>query len=299
MFPEFEKFVKDHNLLEKKFGGNLAAQIPRILGQGKTKAVGLDLPPAPIERKQEFVNLDLPESYNVPDAVKKERLSVQSELEIELIQLCSEEGARRLASNVIRSLQTEPAAGLKNNYFHAGLFLLIPDKKRATWSWSITSHYPIIQKIPPDFDYLIKAFSIAEEKVGQLVIPVDEFEKRMDLSWLMARHFTATGDPILLSDVARMYAIASQDKKFWNNPRKNNFSDIPEASFIANLINYKRNYTSSAEPLFEFMPATLNDSYTKEVYHIPLDREGTQTRPYVYIIKKRIQHKPEEKIGNP
>jgi len=50
------------------------------------------------------------------------------------------------------------------------------------------------------------------------------------------------------------------------------------------LINYKSN---SPEPVFEFMPATLNDSYRKNVYQIPLDREGTQTRPYVYIVKKR------------
>jgi len=156
VFPEFEKFVKDENLLEKKFAGNLAAQIPRILGQGKTKAVGMDIPPAPIERKQEFVNLELPPSFSVPDAVNEERLRVKAELENEMKQICSEEGARSMASNVIRNLKTDPPGGLKNNYFHAGQFLLIPDKKRISWSWSITPHYPIIEKIPPDFDYLIR-----------------------------------------------------------------------------------------------------------------------------------------------
>jgi len=88
----------------------------------------------------------------------------------------------------------------------------------------------------------------------------------------------------ILSDVARMYVIASQDKKFWTKPQRRNFTDVPDASFIANLINYKSN---SSDPAFEFMPATLNDSYRKNVYQIPLDREGTQTRPYVYIVKKR------------
>lgn len=286
MFPEFDKFAKEENLLEMKFSGNLAAQIPRILGQGKTKAVGMDLPPAPIERKQEFVNLELPPSFNVPEAVNEERLRVKTELEKEIKQLCSEEGARSMASNVIRNLKTEPQGGLKNNYFHAGRFLLIPDKKRISWSWSITPHYPIIEKIPPDFDYLTKAFSIAEEKVDQMVIPVEVFEKQLELSWLLARHYAEASDQVLLSDVARMYIIASQDKKFWNKPKKMNFTDVPDASFIANLVNYKRNYNASTEPVFEFMPATLNDSYRKNVYHIPLDREGTQTRPYVYIVKK-------------
>lgn len=287
MFPEFEKFVKDENLLEKKFAGNLAAQIPRILGQGKTKAVGMDIPPAPIERKQEYVTLELPSSFNVPAAVREEQLRVKEELEKEMKQICSEEGARSMASNVIRNLNTDSPGGLKNNYFHAGRFLLIPDKKRASWSWSITSHYPIIEKIPPDFDYLVKAFSIAEEKVGQMVIPAEEFEKQMELSWLLARHYTETNDMVLLSYVARMYVVASQDKRFWSKPQKKNFTDVPDASFIANLVNYKRNYIAAKEPAFEFMPATLNDTYRKDVYHIPFDREGTQTRPYVYIVKKR------------
>ena len=287
MFPEFEKFVKDENLLEKKFAGNLAAQIPRILGQGKTKAVGMDIPPAPIERKQEYVTLELPSSFNVPAAVREEQLRVKEELEKEMKQICSEEGARSMASNVIRNLNTDSPGGLKNNYFHAGRFLLIPDKKRASWSWSITSHYPIIEKIPPDFDYLVKAFSIAEEKVGQMVIPAEEFEKQMELSWLLARHYTETNDMVLLSYVARMYVVASQDKRFWSKPQKKNFTDVPDASFIANLVNYKRNYIAAKEPAFEFMQATLNDTYRKDVYHIPFDREGTQTRPYVYIVKKR------------
>jgi hypothetical protein len=128
---------------------------------------------------------------------------------------------------------------------------------------------------------------MAEEKVGQMVTTLEEFEKKLELSWLLARHYTVASDKVLLSDVARMYVISSQDKKFWSNPQKKNFTDVPEASFIANLVNYKKNYKDSSDLAFEFMPATLNDSYRKNVYHIPLDREGTQTRPYVYIVKKR------------
>jgi hypothetical protein len=286
VFPEFEKYAKDEKLLEKKLAGNLAVQIPRILGQGKTKAIGMDLPPSPIERKQEFVNFELQSLFNVPATVNEEWLSVKVELEKEMKQLCSEEGARSLASNVIRNVNSDPPGGLKNNYFHAGRFLLIPDKKRTSWAWSITPHYPLIEKIPPDIDYLVKAFSIAEEKVDQIVTPVEEFEKQMELSWLLARHYAEAINKVLLSDVARMYVVASQDKRFWSKPQRKYFVDVPEASFIVNLINYKRNYKDSSEPAFEFMPATLNDSYRKDVYHIPLDREGTQTRPYVYIVKK-------------
>ena len=119
-----------------------------------------------------------------------------------------------------------------------------------------------------------------------MVIPVEEFVKQLELSWLLAMHYTAANDMVLLSDVARMYVVASQEKRFWSKPQKKNFMDVPDASFIANLVNYKRNSKAATVPAFEFMPATLNDTYRKNVYHIPFDREGTQTRPYVYIVKK-------------
>jgi hypothetical protein len=286
VFPEFAKFALAENLSGKKLTGSLDAKLPRILGQGKTKAVGLDLPPAPIERKQEFITLELPPSFKTPVSVREEQARVREEVEKELKQLCSEEGARSLASNVIRSLSVE-LQGLKNNYFYAGRFLLIPDKKRTSWSWSITPHYPIIDKIPPDFEYLVKAFTAAEEKMEEMVIVPEQFEKKLELSWLLARHSSEASDKVLLSDVARMYVIAAQENKFWSRPQKKYFNDVPDASFIANLINYKRNYRGGDGPEFEFMPATLNDSYRKDVYHIPLDREGTQTRPYVYIVKRR------------
>jgi len=286
VFPEFERYAQAENLLNRKLTGILDAKIPRILGQGKTKAVGLDLPPAPIERKQEYLSLELPKEFDVPDAVNQEKLRIREELEAELKQKCSEEGARSLASQVLMQVQVEHQ-GLKNNYFYAGRLLLIPDKKRLSWSWSITPFYPIIDKIPPDIDYLVRAYTAAESKIQQLVIHPSEFEKQLDLSWSMARHFSESSDKILLSDVARMFVIAAQSNKFWGSPQKRFFTDVPEASFIANLVNYKNLYQSDRPPLFEFMPATLNDSFRKNVYHMPIDKEGTQTRPYVYIIKRQ------------
>ena len=146
MFPEFEKYAEAENLLSRKLTGILDAKLPRILGQGKTKAIGLDVTPAPIERMQELATLELPKDFTLPDAVLREIQSVKDNLQKEIKDLCSEEGSRRLASQVVRSIQVQPQ-GMKNNYFYAGKFLLMPDKKRLTWSWSITPHYPIIEKI--------------------------------------------------------------------------------------------------------------------------------------------------------
>jgi len=286
MFPEFEKYAQLENLLAKKLAGHLDAKLPRILGQGRTRAVGLDLPPSSLERKQEFITLELPPPLVLPASVIEEKIRIKEELDLELKHLCSEEGSRSLASKVINNIKAE-LQGIKNNYFYADKFLLIPDKKRSSWSWSITPHYPIIEKIPPDLDYMVKAYTVAEEKVAQMVILPEEFERKLELSWLLAKHHSVESDKVLLSDVARMFMIVAQDSKFWGKPQKKYFVDVPDASFIANLVNYKRNYKGASEPMFEFMPATLNDSNKKNVYHIPLDREGTQTRPYVYIVKRR------------
>lgn len=285
MFPEFEKLVQAEDLLNRKLSGNLSAKLPRILGQGNTKAKGLDAPPSPIERKQELVTLDLPKDWNAPQSVLLEIEGVATDLKLELKSLCSEAGVRKLASNVLNKLDVE-SKGIKNGYFHAGGFLLIPDQKKSSWSWSITPHYPVIEKVPPDQDYLVKAFAAATETVKQMIFDPRLFERKLELSWLLAQHFAKDKKMILLSDVAKMYGLAVQDNKFWGNPKKSFFIDAPAASFIANLTNYKRTASLDNARSFEFMPATLNDSYKKDVYHLPMDREGTQTRPYVYIVRK-------------
>ncbi len=66
-FPAFEQFVDRHGLLANP-KGILAAKLPRILGQGQTRAIGLDMPPALIERQQELVSLNLPDTLRpTPD----------------------------------------------------------------------------------------------------------------------------------------------------------------------------------------------------------------------------------------
>ena len=60
LFPAIERFVDRTGLLVNA-KGILAARLPRILGQGQTRAEGLDMPPATIERQQELLALTLPE----------------------------------------------------------------------------------------------------------------------------------------------------------------------------------------------------------------------------------------------
>ena len=64
LFPELESYVERTGLLSNA-KGILAARLPRILGQGKTRAEGLDLPPAAIERQQELLALSLPEDLSL------------------------------------------------------------------------------------------------------------------------------------------------------------------------------------------------------------------------------------------
>ena len=88
-----------------------------------------------------------------------------------------------------------------------------------------------------------------------------KFLDRLQLAWSMARHFES-GDDVLIVDVARMFKIAAQDERFWNTPARRNFEDIPEAVFIANLINWRRNKDAVKQrDSFELVPATLNQAH--------------------------------------
>lgn len=288
LFPEFDRFVKDTGLLEKAKGA-LAANLPRILGQGQTKAIGLNLPPAPIERKLELINLKLPADMVFPEVVIKEIEGVKALVEKELSELRSEEGIRRLASQAIERISDKGIefSGMKDNFFYANRLLLIPDRKRQSWSWSMTPHYPVISRIPADVLYLERAFFAAEEKMRMLLLPHNEFEKKLALSWEMARYFSSSDDNVLIVDVARMYLVASQDNRFWTSPRKQNFVDHPDAAFIINFLHWKVS-ESAGTPQFEITPATLHQAHGKDakVFFLPMDQEGTQTRPYVYMKKR-------------
>jgi hypothetical protein len=84
-----------------------------------------------------------------------------------------------------------------------------------------------------------------------------------------------------------MYKIAGQQEKFWNAPKKAHFIDLPEAAFIANLINWRR-HKDSDKSEFDFAQATMHQALGKnaKVFYMPTNAEGTQARPVSYITKR-------------
>lgn len=287
MFPEFERFAAATDLLIKAKGA-LAAKLPRVLGRGSTRAKGLDLPPAPIERRQELVSLGLPADVTLPSSVTAEIAAVRHALEAEWDQLTTDEGRRRIAVGALRTLKEQHGVeiGNKNNQYFAGRLVLTHSKNGRDWAWSITPYYPVIAKIPADMDYVVRAYVAAEKSIGSLLLPTERFENCLDLAWAMARHFAATDD-VLIVDVGRMFQIATQDEAFWNRPQKQNFRDVPDGAFVANLIHWRRARPEGSER-FEFVPATLNQAHgpSARPFHLPANPEGTQTRPMIYLRRR-------------
>jgi len=282
LFPAFEAFAERH--LRGKVVGSMSAKLPRILGQGRTRANGLDLPPAPIERRMTLAGLELPVTYRVPPEVDAEIREAKREAGRVLDAMKRPENASRFAVGIIRRLQAKlgaNAAGLKDGQYFAGPFVLVSDKAGASWAWSITKHYPIVSKIPPDADYIVQAHAAAEDAVKALVLPPDDFEKRLALSHAMARVFSDSDD-VLIQDVARMYRVAAQSDAFWSSPAKRSFEDVPDGALIANISAWLRTRRDSG---FTFVPATLNQSIgaNARAFYLPKNAEGTMTRPVIYL----------------
>jgi hypothetical protein len=163
--------------------------------------------------------------------------------------------------------------------------VLVPDKAGLAWAWSMTPHYPVIAKIPADAEYVVSAHAASERIVEKWTLPVDRFLDRISLAWTMARHFGG-GENVLLEDVARFFKVAAQDERFWGSPSRRNFEDVPEAVFVANLINWRRQRVASSErESFELVPATLNQAHgpKSRAYFVPANAEGTVVRPMIYI----------------
>lgn len=284
LFPEVEKYITETDMLNK-FKGN-QAQLYRILGQGTTKAKGLELPPATIERKMELVGFKLLHGDSkISTIVKSEIDRVRIELDKELATLKNREVRKKLANQTLRSLEGVKT-GFKDNLFFADRLVLIHDKAAVNWSWCLTQHYPIISKIPPDSDYLVKSFYEAEKLLQELILPANKFDFCLNIAWTLARQFSKS-DNVLIVDVARMYKIAGQQDKFWNTPKRGNFVDLPEAAFIANLINWRR-HPGKDKTEFDFTQATVHQALGKNarVFHMPSNAEGTQARPVSYIKKR-------------
>jgi hypothetical protein len=281
-FPAFEKFVERHGLLANP-KGILAARLPRILGQGQTRAEGLNMPPALIERQQELISLNLPDTAPPPAEVEREIEDARREVARHQDHMRNPDNRRRFDMQALHRLG-ETNKGIKDNQFFAGRLVLVGDKGGQNWSWSMTPHYPVISKIPADVDYIVAAHAAAEKIVDQGTLPVDQFLNTLQLAWVMARHLSP-GDDVLIADVARLFKVAAQDERFWGTPARRNFTDVPDALFITNLINWRRSRDGAKRDSFELVPATLNQAHgtRSRAYFVPSNAEGTAVRPMIYL----------------
>jgi hypothetical protein len=282
-FPAFERFVERHSLVANA-SGILAVKLPRILGQGQTRAKGLDMPPALVEKQQMLASLELPRNLTLDREVENEIAEAKRAFEAQAEQLRNPDNRRRFALHALHQLEGV-TTGNKDNQFFAGRLVLVSDKVGQNWAWAMTSRYPVISKIPPDIDYVVAAYPASLRIVEKWTLPVEQFVERLRLAWTIARHFSADGD-VLISDVARLFKIAIQSERFWGSPARRNFDDVPEAVFIANLINWRR-HGGSAGQLggFELVPATVNQSHgpRSRSFFVPDNAEGTVVRPFIYI----------------
>lgn len=283
LFPGLRRFLESTGLGDKA-RGNLAAKLPRILGQGTTKTVGLAAPPADIERKMEAVSLELPSGIELPADVQSELRAAAEDVAKLKAELSHEEGKRRLATAALGRISQ--AGGIKDGKFYAGRLILGSERGGIEWSWSITPHYPIIRRIPPDPEYIALAFEQAQTDIQRLTLSTEAFEGRLLLAWALARHFS-TSEDVLVTDVMRMFNVAGQDDKFWQAPQRQYFRDLPEAAFVVNLMSWRMQPSSNAT-LFEFVPATVDKALGRkaQVFFMPMNNEGTEVRPMVYLRKR-------------
>lgn len=288
LFPAFERFV-ERTGLRANATGILAARLPRILGQGQSRADGLDMPPATIERQQELLALTLPEEAATDSEVQAEIAEAGRAVEAYAEQMRHPENRRRFAMEVLHRLEGVATTGVKDNQFFAGRLILVPDKSGQNWSWSMTPHYPVIAKIPADIEYVLSGYAASERIVDKWTLPVDRFLDRLTLAWTMARHFSDS-DSVLIADVAKLFKIAAQDDRFWSSPARRNFEDVPEAVFIVNLINWRRHKgEAESRDSFELVPATLNQAHgpKSRAFFVPGNAEGTTVRPMIYIRRRQ------------
>ena len=300
LFPEFAKFVENSKLLESATGAILK-KVPRILGSGSTQSKLLELPPSTIERKKEISTLKLPENLNVEQTVKDEIELAKNEVKDHGERMSNPDLLRRFALESLDRIKNKNVnTGRENDQFFAGKLVLVHNKTGQEWAWCMTRHYPLIDKIPADVDYIEKAYNVAEQEIEKHTMPMDKFRDCLSLSWKIARHFS-DHDNVLIADVARTFKVVSQREQFWRNPYRRNFEDVPEAVFQINLINWRSDKGKrGGRDSFKLTPATLNQSLgpTTNPYYLPLNSNGTSTSPVVYIQRISNQQKGKTNGGS-
>ncbi len=282
MFPAFTRFVDETGLADKA-KGNLSKQIPRILGQGTTKTIGMDRPPAPIERKIELASLAFPEGFAPSPEVDQEVKAAKADVALVEADFQRDEGRRRFATACLKLIDASPS-GVKDGQFYAGCLILKDTKKGMEWSWRVTPHYEIVGRIPPDEQYVALAYQAALTRIHQLTLAPEEFEDKLELSWMMARHLHKVDD-VPLIDVMKMYRVAGQNGRFWQAPKRLTFKDLPDAAFALSLIAWRRRAIPETSK-FEFVPATLHQTKGAQVFFMPMNAEGTEVRPMVSLRRR-------------
>ena len=280
LFPALERYVREQGLTEKA-KGDLAVKLARILGGGTSRARNLKAPPPPVERTELLGSIKLP--GETPADVQQEINLAREATDERKKDLRRDEGKRRFAVSVLKPLEQRGIPiGLRNNYYFAGPVVLRPEKNGWDWAWSLTPRYDLVSRLPADEEFVVQAHAAALDLLAQTVRSPKEFERQLDLAWALARHF-ADSDDVLIVDVARLYKVAAQSDAFWRTPERRLFEDLPEAAFLANLMNWRHRRQPSDTP-YEFVSATLHQS--DRAFWIPVSEDGTEVHPFIYMRRR-------------
>jgi len=288
---QFIAFAEKVRLLEKlPRGGNLQSAVPRILGNGKTRAEGLfdeKKPPALIERQYEYSKLDLNKlgsDINYPildsDPIREE----QSQLQRHIRQLEDQlerqnDGWERSAREVLYKLG-EKTPGRSGRYVMGDLELAF-DKKSFSWTWTYRGAYPLVSKLPHDVDYICDGYQDASKRMKDAIVPPADFLSSLRLAWVISRHRAGSG-PVLIRDLAKVYLVAAQPTSFWDKPSKSSFADINEAVFVINLVHTIDEVRKSFELEKAGLHQTALGGRGKNIsYDLP--KRGGGTEPYSTI----------------
>ncbi|HNI68953.1 MAG TPA: hypothetical protein PKV55_12985 [Nitrospira sp.] len=243
---EFIAFAEKVRLLDKlPRGGNLQSVVPRILGNGKTRAEGLfdeKKPPALIERQYEYAKLDLNKLFgdiNYPalgcDSLRAEQAQTQQQIKSLQEQLeRPNDGWERSAREALYKLG-EKTPGRGGRYAMGDIELSF-DKKTFSWAWTYRGAYPLVSKLPHDVDYICDGFHDASRRMKEAIVPAAEFLASLQLAWVISKQRSGSG-PVLIRDLAKVYQVAAQPAGFWDKPAKSSFTEIPDAVFVINLVH--------------------------------------------------------------
>ena len=193
-------------------------------------------------------------------------------------ELSSQAGLRRFVAQCFDLL--EGNKGASNGHHFVDRFVLRHAKNGFEWSWCVTPHYPVVSKIPADPTYVARGLEVARSHVKALVLETAEFERRLALAWQMARHFSNT-DEVFVTDVMKLFQVAGQDARFWQNPKRAFYKDLPEAAFVVNLIDWRARVGLEVAP-FTFVPATLSQTsgQGRKVFYMPMNAAGTERQTH-------------------